>query len=81
VTDWFFYSSHEPNFKVDITDVAELKWQAACKHASQFGKGNLKYTGPEMDPEDKERMKSRIRKDADGKVYESFRRLQESLSF
>ena len=81
VTDWFFYSSHEPNFKVDITDVAELKWQAACKHASQFGKGNLKYTGPEMDAEDKERMRSRVRKDADGKVYENFRRLQESLSF
>ena len=81
VTDWFFYSSHEPNFKVDITDVAELKWQAACKHASQFGKGNFKYTGPEMDAEDKERMRSRIRKDTDGRVYENFRRLQESLSF
>ena len=81
VTDWFFYSSHEPNYKVDITAVADLKWQAACKHTSQFGKGNLKYTGPEMDAEDKERMKSRIRKDADGKVYENFRRLQESLSF
>ena len=77
VTDWFLYSSHEPNFKVDITGVAELKWQAACKHTSQFGKGNLKYTGPEMDPEDKERMRSRVRKDADGKVYENFRRVQE----
>lgn len=81
VTDWFFYSSHEPNYRVDITDVAELKWQAACQHTSQMGKGNLKYTGPEMDPEDKERMKSRIRKDDDGRIYERFRRLQESLSF
>jgi LmbE family N-acetylglucosaminyl deacetylase len=81
VTDWWFYSSPEPNTKVDITDVADLKWQAACKHTSQFGKGNLKYTGPEMNPADKENMKRRVRKEADGKVYEQFRRLQESLSF
>jgi LmbE family N-acetylglucosaminyl deacetylase len=81
VRDWFFYSTYEPNYKVDITDVAELKWQASCQHVSQMGKGNLKYTGPVMDPEDKERMRQRIRKDADGKVYEQFRRLQESLSF
>lgn len=81
VTDWWFYSSHEPNTQVDISDVADLKWQAACKHTSQFGKGNLKYTGPEMDPETKENMKRRVTKAADGKVYEQFRRLQESLSF
>jgi LmbE family N-acetylglucosaminyl deacetylase len=81
VRDWFFWSSLEPNYKVDITDVADLKWQAACQHTSQFGKGNLKYTGPQMDSEDKERMKNRVRKDPDGKVYERFRRLQESLSF
>jgi len=81
VRDWFFYSTYEPNYKVDITDVAELKWQASCQHVSQMGKGNMKYTGPVMDPEDKERMKQRIRKDPDGKIYEQFRRLQESLSF
>lgn len=81
VRDWFFYSTYEPNYKVDITDVADLKWQAGCQHVSQMGKGNMKYTGPVMDPEDKERMKQRIRKDTDGKVYEQFRRLQESLSF
>ena len=81
VTDWWFYSTYEPNTKVDITDVAELKWKAACQHTSQMGKGNLKYTGPEMAPEDKENMKRRIRKDPDGKIYEQFRRLQESMSF
>ncbi len=81
VTDWWFYSSHEPNTKVDITDVADLKWKAACQHTSQMGKGNLKYTGPEMAPEDKENMKRRIKKDPDGKIYEQYRRLQESLSF
>jgi len=82
VIDFFFYGSREPNYKVDITDVAELKFQAACKHTSQFGKGNFKYTGPEMDPEDKENQrKRRLAKDPDGKIYERFRRLQESLSF
>jgi N,N'-diacetylchitobiose non-reducing end deacetylase len=82
VTDWLFTSSNEPNCKVDITEVAELKWRAFCQHTSQFGKGNLKYTGPEMDPEDRERLKQRaMRRDPDGKIYEQFRRLQESLAF
>jgi LmbE family N-acetylglucosaminyl deacetylase len=85
VRDWFFYESDGPisdaNYKVDITGTADLKWQAACQHTSQMGKGNMKYTGPEMAPEDKERLKRMIRKDSEGKVYENFRRLQESLSF
>ena len=81
VRDWFFWSSHEPNYKVDISSVAPQKYEAATKHTSQFGKGNLKYTGPEMDPETKEQMRSRVKPDPDGKIYERFRRLQESLSF
>lgn len=82
VIDFFFRGSQEPNFKVDITDVAELKLQAAFKHTSQWGQGNSKYTGPEMSAEDKERQRARhMRKDPDGKIYESFRRVQESLSF
>ncbi len=82
VTDWFFYSSNEPNYKVDITEVAELKGEATCQHTSQMGKGNVKYTGPTMDPEDCSRLKARaMRKADDGKIYEQFRRLQESLSF
>ena len=82
VTDYFFFGSREPNCKVDITDVAELKYQAACKHTSQFGAGNIKYTGTEMTPEDKESIrKRRMRADDDGKIYESFRREQESMSF
>lgn len=82
VKDFFFYGSREPNYKVDITDVAELKFQAACQHTSQFGKGNIKYTGPEMAPEDMERQRARrLKKETDGKIYENFRRLQESLSF
>jgi hypothetical protein len=62
--------------------VAELKYQAAIQHTSQFGKGNDKYTGPEMAQEDKDAIRERrMKKEADGKIYENFRRLEESLSF
>jgi LmbE family N-acetylglucosaminyl deacetylase len=85
VRDWFFYETHESNYKVNITEVADLKWKAACQYASQFflltGIGSMKYTGPEMPLEHKEILKELMEKEADGKVYESFRRLQESLSF
>ena len=82
ITDYFFWSADQPNYSVDITDVAERKAEAACQHTSQFGKGNSKYTGPEMEPADKQRIRERrLRKDSDGKVYERFRRLRESLSF
>ena len=82
IRDFFFWSSDAPNYKVDITDTAEQKVQAAFQHVSQFGKGNEKYTGQEMDEADKADIRARrLRKDPDGKIYESFRRLQESLSF
>ena len=82
IKDFFFWSADEPNYRVDITDVAELKAEAACQHTSQFGKGNIKYTGPEMDAAEKERIRARrLRKDSDGRIYERFRRLRESLSF
>lgn len=85
VRDWFFYESDgtviDGNYKVDITDVANLKWQAECQHTSQLGEGNMKYKSPEMTPEDKEKLKEVIKPSDDGKVYETFRRLQESLSY
>ena len=82
VTDFFFFGSREPDYKVDITDVAELKCRAACQHTSQFGKGNYKYKGPEMAPDDKEKLRRRwLQKDSEGRIYEHFRRVQESLSF
>jgi LmbE family N-acetylglucosaminyl deacetylase len=82
IRDFFFYGSREPNYKVDITDVAELKFQAAIQHTSQWGQANFKYTGPEMAPEDVEKQRARrLRKGEDGKIYENFRRLEESLSF
>lgn len=85
VRDCFFYESDgsviEGNYRVDITNEAKLKWQAACQHTSQISKGNMKYIGSEMAHEDKEKQKEIITKDADGKVYENFRRVQESLSY
>lgn len=85
VRDWFFYESDGPilnsNYKIDITDVANLKWQAACQHVSQLGEGNMKYTNAEMSQQDKEKLKVMIKPSNDGKVYENFRRLQESLSY
>ena len=59
VTDWFLLSSHEPNCKVGITEVAQLKFEAGCQHVSQFGKGNLKYTHSVMDAEDRTRIRER----------------------
>jgi LmbE family N-acetylglucosaminyl deacetylase len=34
----FFYYSAQPNYTVDITDVAETKSRAAAAHISQFGR-------------------------------------------
>lgn len=83
VVDFFFRGgAAEPNFRVDVTDMAELRAEAFTKHTSQHGKGNAKYNGPIMDPEDaKERRERAMSKDADGKIWESFRRVQESMSF
>ena len=83
VVDFFFRGgAAEPNFRVDVTDVAELRAEAFTKHTSQHGKGNAKYTGPIMDPEDAAARRERaLRKDADGKIWESFRRVRSSMSF
>lgn len=83
VTDYFFYSTSEPNYKVDITSVSDKKIRARAWYVSQFGAGNLKYVGPEPD---QERINSQLKSNADriaqgNKVYENFRRLQESMSF
>jgi len=82
VIDFFFRGGITTNFDVDITDVAEMKFEASTKHTSQWGQGNVKYNGPEMSAEDKARQKERrLQKEADGKIYERFRRVRESMSF
>ncbi|MFC1558265.1 PIG-L deacetylase family protein [candidate division KSB1 bacterium] len=81
VRDFFFYGSREPDYKLDITDVASFKLKVYSKHVSQFGNQNFKYVGGEMAPEDIERIGRRLKKGSDGKVWEKFRRVRESMSF
>jgi LmbE family N-acetylglucosaminyl deacetylase len=83
VTDYLFYDTKEPNYKVDITSVSDKKIRARAWYVSQFGAGNLKYVGPEPDQERIDRqLKSNADRIAQGnKVYENFRRLRESMSF
>lgn len=83
VTDYFFYSTGESNYQVDITDVSEKKIRARAWYVSQFGAGNFKYVGPEPDKENIARqLKNNAERIAKGeKIYENFRRLSESLSF
>lgn len=83
VTDYFFYVSTESNYKVDVTSVSDKKIRARGWYVSQFGAGNLKYVGPEPDQERlNTQLKGNSEKIAKGdKIYENFRRLQESMSF
>jgi LmbE family N-acetylglucosaminyl deacetylase len=43
----YYYYTTEPNYKVDITDVMEVKIKASARHVSQFPPSVEKYT-PEM---------------------------------
>lgn len=83
VRDYFFYSTKEPDYYVDVTDLSEKKIRAHAWYVSQFGAGNLKYVGPEPDQEElKSKLKENAEKTAKGeKVNERFRRLSESMSF
>jgi LmbE family N-acetylglucosaminyl deacetylase len=83
ITEFFFYSTKEPNYKVDITSVNEKKIRARAWYVSQFGAGNLKYVGPEPD---QARLNSQLKSNAERiakgeKIYENFRRVSESMSF
>jgi LmbE family N-acetylglucosaminyl deacetylase len=83
VRDYFFYSTGEANYQVDVTSVSDKKIRSRAWYVSQFGSGNLKYVGP--DP-DQESLKKQLASNADRikkgeKVYERFRRLSESMSF
>jgi LmbE family N-acetylglucosaminyl deacetylase len=83
VTDYFFYSSGETNYQVDITSVSANKIRGRAWYVSQFGAGNFKYVGPEPDQERlNKQLKANDERLAKGeKVYEKFRRLSESMSF
>lgn len=83
VRDFLFFDSNEPNYKVDVTDVTEIKIRSRIWHVSQFGEGNLKYVGPEPDQQKlQEQLKLNSERISKGeKMYENFRRVQSSLSF
>ena len=77
----FFWNSDRPNYRVDITSVIDQKLEAAYQHTSQAGKGNLHYTGSEMDPVDRATVRARHAiRDNDERIYESFRRLENPLA-
>lgn len=83
VRDYFFFDSREPNYKVDVTEVSEIKIRSRIWYVSQFGAANMKYVGPEPDQQRlKEQLKSNAERIAKGeKIYENIRRIQESISF
>ena len=83
VTEYYFYATREPDFKVDITDFSHKKIRARSWYVSQYGAGNFKYIGPEPD---KEKLNSQLKANSERiakgeKIYENFRRISESLSF
>lgn len=83
VRDFFFFDSNEPNYKVDVTEVSELKLRSRILYVSQFGAGNIKYVGNEPDQQRlKEQLKSNADRIAKGeKIFENMRRVQESISY
>jgi LmbE family N-acetylglucosaminyl deacetylase len=83
VTNYFFYSTREPNHSIDITAFSDKKIRARSWYVSQFGPGNFKYVGPEPDQDNLNRqLKSNAERIANGeRIYENFRRVSSSLSF
>lgn len=73
----FYYTSEsEANYWVDITDVVELKIEAATRHVSQWEPSINKYR-PDWDPEDLKKLKEWMRGRSErknGRIVESFRR-------
>ncbi len=83
VRDFFFYDSRENNYQVDVTGLSEKRIRARAWYVSQFGQGNIKYSGPELD---QTRLNNLLKTNTESmakgdKVYENFRRLTGSMSF
>lgn len=73
VMDFFYFSSHEPNYEVDISEFIELKLLALSKHVSQHGAAHYKYSSA-MTEEEQQALGKRI-DEAKGKTHkEYFRR-------
>ena len=72
----FFYYSANPNYTVDVTDVAEKKARASAAHISQFGSLVDRYDPSIVDEQKKEvaaRLLARAERE-NGRVVERFRR-------
>jgi LmbE family N-acetylglucosaminyl deacetylase len=74
----FFFYSAQPNYTVDITDVAEKKSRAAAAHTSQFGAMVTSYDENKLEERREGLAKmlqaSPLVKRKDGKIVEEFRR-------
>ena len=74
----FFYYSAQPNYTVDITDVAQQKARAAAAHISQFGDMVTNYDETNLEEKKAKwaqllRASRLVQRDGD-KVIEKFRR-------
>ncbi len=74
----FFYYSAQPNYTVDITDVAELKAKASAAHVSQFGEMVTNYDETNLS-ERKEKLAKMLRASRlvvreNDRIVEKFRR-------
>jgi LmbE family N-acetylglucosaminyl deacetylase len=74
----FFYYSAQPNYTVDITDVAQQKARAAAAHISQFGEMVTNYDETNLEEKKAKwaqllRASRLVQRDGD-KVIEKFRR-------
>lgn len=83
VLNYFFYSSDEDNYEVDVTSVSDKKIRSRAWYVSQFGPGNFNYVGPEPDQTSLNNLLERnTERMANGeKLYENFRRVSRSMSF
>jgi N,N'-diacetylchitobiose non-reducing end deacetylase len=73
VKDFFFFSSREPNYEVDVTDAIELKLLAQSKHVSQQGSAHQKYSST-MTEVEQEELRKHIEEAKGKKHIERFRR-------
>jgi len=72
----FFYYSVNPNYTVDVTEVAELKARAAAAHISQFG-DMVDHYDPNVTQEQRDALAAELLSRAtreEGRVVERFRR-------
>jgi len=79
IPEYMLYDSAEEdkNTWVDISGWEERKVEALTKYVSQFSSGWSDYKGPEMSPEEEEKVKEMLRgwihEERDGKPMEGFR--------